>query len=481
MSKKTFTQSPLYRKKEPRFPALRYLKHKSSFWIAALSLVAFVAGNMIGQHGMYAFWASVLGEFDDSLLTYTGAVAPLKYVPDYTCWSRYGGDVEKQHTYRELPENCRVPLPAYDITTTSPGSSAAQTTYSVAYMGGYDSNLEGEGSHLGVDIRVPIGTPVYAVMDGIVTQVREDKGGYGLLVVIRHRAPDPSNPSTFIELDSVYGHLSAQLVTEGQLVSKGTQIALSGVTGNATGPHLHFQIDRKAPWHPYWPFTSAEIRDAGLSFTQAINTGFHQNIAYQYTVDPLDYLQKHAPGTSLVAAASSSAAAVSSAMPAETARQRSNRLRAERVAKLVARRKATDAIDATQAAANLRLSGVAGLTTDTTITPPASSSVASVAPKVVPTDVSIQVESEFSDSQPKTVTVMLLDEHGNRVTDPQVKTPLHIMTAFGDATFSPSELASSDFHDGAATVQVTPVGKRTIVIKVWQFPSTSRPMKYVGG
>ena len=47
-----------------------------------------------------------------------------------------------------------------------------------------------------------------------------------------------------------------------------------GMEGITTTPHLHIQIDTaEAPFHPYWPFTSAEAREAKVSFYDAINIG----------------------------------------------------------------------------------------------------------------------------------------------------------------------------------------------------------------
>ncbi|MFW6016337.1 MAG: peptidoglycan DD-metalloendopeptidase family protein, partial [bacterium] len=85
--------------------------------------------------------------------------------------------------------------------------------------------------HTGIDIAVPIGTPVYSVEDGIV--VHSDwSGGYGKLIIIKHR----NNTLSY------YAHNHQTLVKKGEKVGQGKIIALSGNTGQSTGPHLHFEI-----------------------------------------------------------------------------------------------------------------------------------------------------------------------------------------------------------------------------------------------
>ena len=85
--------------------------------------------------------------------------------------------------------------------------------------------------HEGVDIGVPIGTPVHAAMAGIVTRAGP-LGGYGHTVVIDHG----NGYST------LYAHLSQILVARGDLVGSGQVIAKSGNSGFSTGPHLHFEL-----------------------------------------------------------------------------------------------------------------------------------------------------------------------------------------------------------------------------------------------
>ena len=85
--------------------------------------------------------------------------------------------------------------------------------------------------HRGVDIVVPTGTPVYAMSNGQVsfTGTMTD---FGLVVWVDHRD----------EILTIYAHLSEILVTEGQAVTREEPLGLSGQSGNATGPHLHFEI-----------------------------------------------------------------------------------------------------------------------------------------------------------------------------------------------------------------------------------------------
>ncbi|MEV8536595.1 M23 family metallopeptidase [Streptomyces sp. NPDC051211] len=90
--------------------------------------------------------------------------------------------------------------------------------------------------HSGQDFAVPVGTPVKAVSAGTVVKAGPNGGGdgpaYGNAVVIKH------DNNTY----SQYAHLSKIQVRIGQKVAADKQIALSGNTGNSSGPHLHFEI-----------------------------------------------------------------------------------------------------------------------------------------------------------------------------------------------------------------------------------------------
>ncbi|TRV82124.1 M23 family metallopeptidase [Streptomyces sp. 130] len=90
--------------------------------------------------------------------------------------------------------------------------------------------------HSGQDFAVPIGTKVEAAHDGTVVKAGPNGAGdgpaYGNAIVIKH------GNGTY----SQYAHLSHIDVHIGQHVKKGEKIALSGNTGNSSGPHLHFEI-----------------------------------------------------------------------------------------------------------------------------------------------------------------------------------------------------------------------------------------------
>ena len=86
--------------------------------------------------------------------------------------------------------------------------------------------------HTGIDISAPAGTPVLAADDGLVVLVGSSQFGYGNYVVLAHAGG----------LVTLYGHLQQALVKPGQTVSQGQPIGLEGMTGNATGPHCHFEL-----------------------------------------------------------------------------------------------------------------------------------------------------------------------------------------------------------------------------------------------
>ena len=91
----------------------------------------------------------------------------------------------------------------------------------------------GGSIHYGLDIANRIGTPIVSAMAGEVIS-SGPASGFGQWVRVRHGNG----------LTTVYGHIHESLVSVGQRVSAGQQIATIGNRGHSTGPHLHFEVHR---------------------------------------------------------------------------------------------------------------------------------------------------------------------------------------------------------------------------------------------
>lgn len=85
--------------------------------------------------------------------------------------------------------------------------------------------------HYGVDVRMEVGDPVYAIFDGVV-RIAKRSADYGYVVLIRH----------YNGIETLYAHFNQLLVYTGKTVRSGDIIGLAGSTGHSTGPHLHFEV-----------------------------------------------------------------------------------------------------------------------------------------------------------------------------------------------------------------------------------------------
>ena len=90
----------------------------------------------------------------------------------------------------------------------------------------------GAARHMGIDLAGPIGTPIYATADGMVSEAGYNNGGYGNLIKLDHGRG----------VETRYGHLSAFIVAAGQRVTRGQLIGRMGSTGRSTGSHLHYEV-----------------------------------------------------------------------------------------------------------------------------------------------------------------------------------------------------------------------------------------------
>jgi murein DD-endopeptidase MepM/ murein hydrolase activator NlpD len=120
-------------------------------------------------------------------------------------------------------------------------------------MGGFGERTDpfsGEGArHTGVDISAPMGTPVKATADGVIVSAGWNSG-YGRCVIVDHGNG----------YQTLYGHLSKIDVMEGEEIRQGETLGLVGMTGRATGPHLHYEVRiHSTPVNPYRYLAHASV------------------------------------------------------------------------------------------------------------------------------------------------------------------------------------------------------------------------------
>lgn len=122
------------------------------------------------------------------------------------------------HKATELPDSFRINLRDFCMPTTN-----RVITSNFGHRWGRQ--------HKGLDVKVYIGDTIRTAFSGKVRIVRYEAAGYGKYVVIRH----------YNGLETIYGHMSKQLVAENEEVKAGDPIGLGGNTGRSTGSHLHFE------------------------------------------------------------------------------------------------------------------------------------------------------------------------------------------------------------------------------------------------
>lgn len=494
MKKTGFQSTAVYTKKQPT--VIHLARQKLSFLIATMSLIAFVAGNMVGQHGWYAFWKTVMGKEDDALIAFVGTVPPIAKVPDYAEWAKYGGD-KRYHTYNQVPQSVLRDLPVYDqLSLVNGATGLAAQAYSTLWAGGYNSP---QGSHAGVDIDAPRGTPVVSIANGIVQKVSMQKNGFGHHVLIRHpNVPDSSGKGT-TTLYSTYAHMDIVGVVEGQIVHKGQQIGTVGNTGltlGATGYHLYFQINiADAPFHPYWPFTSTEIADAGLSFVQAVNSTAYQSRVFTYTLNPMAFVQQYAnyvrPTVVQTNGSVQSVAAQSSASrltDGQKVRLSAAERRSQRLARAGAGASVSSAAPASiVTVASSESSSVQSSVSSEPLQPQVTeviqtASVENIATVPVAgstTDVS-RLEFRHTGKAEGTwqkIRIDALDRNGDVVRSPSFTGRLYVIAEFGEAVIRPTELSPLDFVNGTAVINVLSRSEKTLILGTrGAFTTTSAPL-----
>jgi len=143
----------------------------------------------------------------------------------------------------------------------------------------------GMQGHNGIDFGVPEGTPVYAPHDGVATVKDDGTNGYGLHIIIEDA-----------KRRSVLAHLSSSKVVTGQPIYQGDQIASSGKTGMASGPHLHWtfkimkdgQVQNKTNGY-----------EGAMDVTELTRLWLDQDLHHDatFTPDAQEYLAMNFPST----------------------------------------------------------------------------------------------------------------------------------------------------------------------------------------
>lgn len=156
----------------------------------------------------------------DSVALLRQIKAEMAEYPAYGLYPEWSNAYAHRYTNVTLPDSFRIDLSEFCMPTTH--------TKITSKFGPRRRKM-----HYGIDVKVYIGDTIRAAFAGKVRVVKNQgrRTGYGKYVIIRHDNG----------LETVYGHLSKQLVSENQYVEAGEVIGLGGNTGRSSGSHLHFE------------------------------------------------------------------------------------------------------------------------------------------------------------------------------------------------------------------------------------------------
>jgi murein DD-endopeptidase MepM/ murein hydrolase activator NlpD len=142
-----------------------------------------------------------------------------------------GGDSDK--TFKQLFTSWKkldtISSGAIAVPSEKPVKSAR---FESAYGERSDPFTGGRARHMGIDLSGPVGTPIYATADGVVSDAGWNSGGYGNLIKLDHGRG----------VETRYAHLSSIVVRAGQTIKRGQMIGKMGSTGRSTGSHLHYEV-----------------------------------------------------------------------------------------------------------------------------------------------------------------------------------------------------------------------------------------------
>lgn len=142
-------------------------------------------------------------------------------------------DSKGDPTFKQLFMNWKKLDNLHDNAIAVPADKPVKTA---AFTSGYgvrpDPFRGSSAMHSGIDLSGPVGTPIYATADGVVSEAGWNSGGYGNLIKIDHGRG----------IETRYAHLSKLTVRPGQQVKRGQVIGRMGSTGRSTGSHLHYEV-----------------------------------------------------------------------------------------------------------------------------------------------------------------------------------------------------------------------------------------------
>ncbi len=157
----------------------------------------------------------------------------------YKIFYQNGVEIKREVVKSEIvsqPRDQKVVVGTKPLTAGPNGTNGGNAMYfwPVAKVANsYVSAYWGDGrGHKALDICAPKGTPIYAAEAGTVVEVQTHTGGYGQYFIIDHGNG----------YQTLYSHCSAMFVKVGQKVTRGQNVAAVGMTGRATGTHLHFEV-----------------------------------------------------------------------------------------------------------------------------------------------------------------------------------------------------------------------------------------------
>ncbi len=273
------------------------------YYVTSLS-IAFLLGLFYLLSIQSSFlYGSVLQYQNIQQDPFDGTLYPIEFVPDPFLTSYE----ERKWKFVDIDITKFIKIPKYDPNIFikdpeqfSPMSDeykqvlTQRIIYTVPYLWTYELDYrEYAGSHPGIDIIAPRGTPVKNIANGVVVWVWNQASGFWKYILVRHNNLTLENGEKK-DIYVLYAHLDSIWVSEWVKVAKWDVIGNVWDTGTATTPHLHFQIDvETAPFHPFWPFTSAQMREAWVSFFGWVTTWLWKQEALLHTIHPLRFVHNY--------------------------------------------------------------------------------------------------------------------------------------------------------------------------------------------